>query len=91
MILDDRDDSVLGAGWSDEDEELEDDFCTPRHLPTLDEQDGDDSDFNLSQSRRIPGKWQCDQKWRFFSKNFHKFWLLTRQFAKVLGYFSSNC
>ena len=35
MILDDRDDSVLGGGWSDEEE---DDFqTTPRLLPTLDE------------------------------------------------------
>ena len=34
---------------------------------------------------------QCDQKWRFFAKKCYTFWLLSRQFAKVLGYFSLNC
>ena len=34
---------------------------------------------------------QSDQKWRFFAKKCYKFWLFSRQFAKVLGYFSPNC
>ena len=33
---------------------------------------------------------QSDQKWRFFVKKCYKFWLLSRQFAKVLDYFSPN-
>ena len=57
LILDDRDDSVFAGGWSDEDEELEDEFvCTPRHLPTLDENDDSETDFNLQQ-RRIPSRY----------------------------------
>lgn len=48
LILDDKDDSVLGGGWSDEDEEYEDDFITPRHLPTLDEND--------DEFRRVPSR-----------------------------------
>ena len=56
LILDDRDDSVFAGGWSDEDEELEDEFvCTPRHLPTLDENDDSETDFNLQQ-RRLPSR-----------------------------------
>ena len=49
LILDDKDDSVLGGGWSDEDEEYEDDFITPRHLPTLDEND--------DEFRRVPSRY----------------------------------
>ena len=57
LILDDRDDSVFAGGWSDEDEELEDEFvCTPRHLPTLDENDDSETDFNLQQ-RRLPSRY----------------------------------
>ena len=57
LILDDRDDSVFAGGWSDEDEELEDEFvCTPRHLPTLDENDDSETDFNL-QHRRLPSRY----------------------------------
>ena len=55
LILDDRDDSVIGGGWSDEEEE-ENEFLTPRHLPTLEENDGSE-DFNLSQ-RRVPSRWE---------------------------------
>ena len=50
LILDDRDDSVIGEGWSDDEEEGEDDFFTPRHLPTLEENESSE-DFNLSQRR----------------------------------------
>ena len=49
LILDDKDDSVLGGGWSDEDDEYEDDFITPRHLPTLDEND--------DEFRRVPSRY----------------------------------
>ena len=34
---------------------------------------------------------QSDQKWQFFAKKCYTFWLVSRQFAKVLGYFSLNC
>lgn len=59
LILDDRDDSVLGIGWSDEEEEdlnADDYFLTPRHLlPTLDENESEEN------SRRVPpsrsGRW----------------------------------
>ena len=33
---------------------------------------------------------QSDQKWRFLAKKCYKFWLLSRQFSKVFGYFSSK-
>ena len=33
----------------------------------------------------------CCSEWLFFAKKFYKFCLLSRQFAKVLGYFLPNC
>ena len=41
-------------------------------------------------NRSSVNRMQSDQKWRFFAKKCYKFWLLSRQFAKVLGYFSPN-
>ena len=37
LILDDRDDSLFGGNWSDEEENNDGSGGTPRHLPTLDE------------------------------------------------------
>lgn len=53
LILDDRDDSVLGGGWSDEEED-ELFQNTPRLLPTLDEDEGLE-DYRKAQSRS--GRW----------------------------------
>ena len=33
---------------------------------------------------------QSDQKWWFFAKKCYTFWLLSRQFSKLLSYFSPN-
>lgn len=63
LILDDRDDSVFGNGWSDEEEEdlnADDYFLTPRHLlPTLDENESDHDN-----SRRLPSR---SGRWSSFS------------------------
>ena len=53
LILDDRDDSLFGGNWSDEEEEP----GTPRHLPTLDEleddYDGNEAEDHFGLSRRV--------------------------------------
>ena len=53
LILDDRDDSLFGGNWSDEEEEP----GTPRHLPTLDEleddYDGNEAEDQFGLSRRV--------------------------------------
>ena len=72
LILDDRDDSLFGGNWSDE-EENDGSGGTPRHLPTLDElednydhPEGSDQfggHHNIS-NRRIPSR---SGRWSSFS------------------------